>query len=470
MRADRPWPGVQVWAGRVTRLPVNLSLRWRVALAFGLGALLFTGVFATVTWNLASDYMLHQRETSAALQADLNVRLVDASLQSGSEGLDDLLTGLSTDSESTVLLRRPEGWITSGRQVVPERLPAALRDLARAGVPALQRLMVDRVPVLAVTHPVASAGTAYVELFPLSQLDRTFRFLSTVLAAGVALSALLGVGLGAWASRRALRPLTELTVAASRVAGGDLRARLPEQGDPDLAPLAATFNRTAEALENRVRRDARFAADVSHELRSPLTTMANAAEVLARRRAEISGVSGRALDLLLGEIGRFQQMVVDLLEISSERDDGPSESVDLGDLVEHVIGVRSSVRRVVERDDPAPIVQGDRRRLHRVVANLLDNADRYGGGPVRVAVLRHGDRARVEVDDAGPGVAEPHREMVFERFARGAEAGRRGGDGGSGLGLALVAQHVRYHSGAVWVEDRPGGGARFVVELPEAPR
>ncbi|MDN5932367.1 MAG: HAMP domain-containing histidine kinase, partial [Pseudonocardia sp.] len=394
-----------------------------MALAFGLGALLFTGVFATVTWNLASDYMLHQRETSAALQADLNVRLVDASLQSGSEGLDDLLTGLSTDSESTVLLRRPEGWITSGRQVVPERLPAALRDLARAGVPALQRLMVDRVPVLAVTHPVASAGTAYVELFPLSQLDRTFRFLSTVLAAGVALSALLGVGLGAWASRRALRPLTELTVAASRVAGGDLRARLPEQGDPDLAPLAATFNRTAEALENRVRRDARFAADVSHELRSPLTTMANAAEVLARRRAEISGVSGRALDLLLGEIGRFQQMVVDLLEISSERDDGPSESVDLGDLVEHVIGVRSSVRRVVERDDPAPIVQGDRRRLHRVVANLLDNADRYGGGPVRVAVLRHGDRARVEVDDAGPGVAEPHREMVFERFARGAEAG-----------------------------------------------
>ncbi|WP_226363908.1 sensor histidine kinase [Pseudonocardia abyssalis] len=441
-----------------------------MALAFGLGALLFTGVFATVTWNLASDYMLRQRETSATLQAELNVRLVDASLRSGSEGLDDLLTGLSTDSESTVLLRRPEGWITSGRQVVPEQLPAALRALARQGTPARQRLMVDRVPVLAVTHPVASAGTAYVELFPLSQLDRTFRFLSTVLAAGVALSALLGVALGAWASRRALRPLTELTVAASRVAGGDLRARLPEQGDPDLAPLAATFNRTAEALENRVRRDARFAGDVSHELRSPLTTMANAAEVLVRRRAEIPGVAGRALDLLLGETGRFQRMVVDLLEISSERDDGPSESVDLVDLVDHVVGVRPAARPVVERADPVPMVQGDRRRLDRVVANLLDNAERYGGGPVRVAVLRHGDRARVEVDDAGPGVAEQYREVVFERFARGAEAGRRGGDGGSGLGLALVAQHVRYHGGAVWVEERPGGGARFVVEIPEAPR
>jgi two-component system sensor histidine kinase MtrB len=452
------------------RLPVHLSLRWRVALAFGLGALLFTGVFATVTWNLASDYMLRQRETSASLQAELNVRLVDASLRSGSEGLDDLLTGLSTDSESTVLLRRPEGWITSGRQVEPQRLPAALRELARQGIPARQRLMVDRVPVLAVTHPVASAGTAYVELFPLSQLDRTFRFISTVLAAGVALSALLGVALGAWASRRALRPLTELTDAASRVAGGDLRARLPEQGDPDLAPLAVTFNRTAEALENRVRRDARFAADVSHELRSPLTTMANAAEVLVRRRAEISGVAGRALDLLLGETGRFQRMVVDLLEISGDRDDGPSESVDLADLVDHVVGARPTARPAVESADPAPIVQGDRRRLDRVVANLLDNADRYGGGPVRVAVLRHGELARIEVDDAGPGVADQYREVVFERFARGAEAGRRGGDGGSGLGLALVAQHVRYHGGAVWVEDRPGGGARFVVELPEAAR
>ncbi|GAA3231000.1 HAMP domain-containing sensor histidine kinase [Pseudonocardia petroleophila] len=451
----------------------RLSLRWRVALAFGLGALLFTGVFATATWNLASGYMLRQRETSASLQAELNVRLVEASLRSGSEGLDDLLTGLSTDSESTVLLRRPEGWITSGRQVDPERLPTALRELARRGTPALQRLMVDRVPVLAVTHPVTSAGTAYVELFPLSQLDRTFRFISTVLAAGVALSALLGVALGSWASRRALRPLTELTAAASRVAGGDVRARLPEQGDPDLAPLAVTFNRTAEALENRVRRDARFAADVSHELRSPLTTMANAAEVLVRRRGEISGVAGRALDLLLGETGRFQRMVVDLLEISGDRDDGPSESVDLVDLVDlvdHVVGVRASARPVVESADPAPIVQGDRRRLDRVVANLLDNADRYGGGPVRVAVLRRGGQARVEVDDAGPGVAEQYREVVFERFARGAEAGRRGGDGGSGLGLALVAQHVRYHGGAVWVEDRPGGGARFVVELPEAPR
>ena len=291
-----------------------------------------------------------------------------------------------------------------------------------------------------------------------------------MLGAGVALSALLGVALGAWASRRALRPLTELTAAASRVAGGDLRARLPEQADPDLAQLAVTFNRTADALENRVRRDAGFAGDVSHELRSPLTTMANAAEVLRRRRAGVSGIAGRALDLLLGETARFQRMVVDLLEISHEDDDGPSETVDLADLVGQRRRGPSGRRPAVEVTDPAPVVQGDRRRLDRVVANLLDNADKYGGGPVRVGVLRRGGRARVEVDDAGPGLPEQYREQVFERFARGASAGQRGGGGGSGLGLALVVQHVRHHRGAVWVEDRPGGGARFVMELPEAQR
>ncbi len=455
---------------------MRLSLRWRVAAVLGLGSLLLTGVLAMVTWNLASGYMLRQREAGAIRQAEVNVRLVDNALNSDAEGLGDLLTGLTTDSDSTVLIERPQGWLTSGRQIDASTLPPELLQAAADGAPAHQRIEVQGVPVLAVTLPVPGDG-AYLELFPLRQLDRTFRFLSTVLAVGVAASALLGVALGSWAGRRALRPLTELTLAAGRVAGGDLGARLPEKGDPDLVALATTFNRTAEALQNRVLRDARFAGDVAHELRSPLTTMANAAAVLQRRRGEFSGTAGRALDLLLGEVDRFQRTVVDLLEIS--RDDQlpegvdppgqpPGEPVDLGDLVTNVLAVRDGCRAAVEVVDPPPVVQGDRRRLDRVVANLLDNAESYGGGPVRVAVLRHAGRARLEVDDAGPGVPVEHREQIFERFARGERAGQRATDRGTGLGLALVARHVRRHSGSAWVEERPGGGARFVVELPEA--
>ncbi len=108
------------------------------------------------------------------------------------------------------------------------------------------------------------------------------------------------------------------------------------------------------------------------------------------------------------------------------------------------------------------------------MTNLIDNAARHGGGAVRVEVVEHlderGDFVRIAVEDEGPGVAEGERERIFERFARGSvAAGRRGRGGGTGLGLALVDEHVRLHGGRVWVEDRVGGGARFVVELPLAP-
>ena len=132
--------------------------------------------------------------------------------------------------------------------------------------------------------------------------------------------------------------------------------------------------------------------------------------------------------------------------------------------------MRNVVARVrpgldIETDGPQPM-RGDRRRLERVVENLAFNAERHGRGLVRVAVCRRPGVARLEVDDAGPGVPAEDRERVFERFARVTGRDRHLDDTGSGLGLALVAQHVTLHGGQVRVEDRPGGGARFVVELP----
>ncbi|MBP2336745.1 signal transduction histidine kinase [Saccharothrix coeruleofusca] len=454
----------------MTAVP-RLSLRRRVALALGAGSLLITSALSFATWTLATDYLLRQREQAGARQAEVNARLVDQSLRQGAQGLEELLTGLTTGPDSTVLLFRPGGVLTSGRQVDPGVLPRSLVALGREGTAAKQRLRVEGVPVLAVTLPITAAEGAYVELVPLVQLDRTFRFLSAVMVLGVLVSGLLGVGLGVWTGRRALRPLTEFTRAASRVAGGDLSARLPPQTDPDLTHLATTFNATAEALERRVLRDARFAGDVSHELRSPLTTMVNAVQVLRRRRADLPGAAGKALDLLTGEVDRFARMVVDLLEISraDQRADGSeAEPIDLAELVRNVLAARPGSTTPLEAE-PAWVL-GDRRRLDRVVSNLLDNADRHAGGAIRVGVLRRDGRVRLEVDDAGPGVPPELRERVFQRFDRGARAGSRGADTGSGLGLALVAQHVQRHGGTTGVEPRPGGGARFFVELPETPR
>ncbi|MCG8922543.1 cell wall metabolism sensor histidine kinase WalK [Lentzea sp. CC55] len=449
----------------------RLSLRWRVAAAFGLGSVLVTSLLAVATWNLSSEYMLRQRVQATTRQAEVNLRLVDEAVRSNSDGLTELLTGLTTNPDSTIMLFRGDEVLTSGRQVDPAVVPSRLIVMARDGTPARQRLRADGIPVIAVAQSLADGKGVYVELFQLVQLDRTFRFLSGLLIAGTVLSGMIGVGLGSWASRRALRPLTELTSAASRIAGGDLKARLPDQADPDLGPLASTFNTTADALEQRVLRDARFAGDVSHELRSPLTTMVNAAAVLRRRQAELPGTAGKALGLLTSEVDRFARMVVDLMEISradQDADEEDFEPLDVGGLVRGAAGLRLDEDVEIVIEPPPPLVLGDRRRLDRVIGNLIENAEQHAGGAVRLAVLHRDGGVRIEVDDAGPGVPQNMRAQVFERFTRGTRAGSRSADSGSGLGLALVAEHVRRHHGRVWVEDRPGGGARFVVELPEA--
>ncbi|HEX7304083.1 HAMP domain-containing sensor histidine kinase [Lentzea sp.] len=431
---------------------MRLTLRRRVTLSFSLGLLVVTSVLAFATWNLATGYLLRQREAGAARQAELNARLAGASPSAAALG--DLLAG----PDSAILVLTPFGPVTAGRPVDPGLLPAELLEHP----PGTATVTVDGTPMLVVARPLPG-GAVYVELSGLQQLDGTFAFLGAMLVAGTIGSALLGAALGSWASGRALRPLAELSSVAGRIAGGDLRARLPAQDDPDLAALAAKFNSTAQALEQRALRDARFASDVSHELRSPLTTMVNAGAVLRRRREHLPGTAGTALELLTSEVDRFARMVVDLLEISraDQTDDPPPEEIALDALVRNVVATREPVPLDLE---PAVVI-GDRRRLDRVLTNLLDNADRHAGGAVLVRVRECGGRVRLAVEDAGPGVPEDLREQVFERFARGVMAGSRGDDTGSGLGLALVREHVHRLGGRVWVEDRLPAGARFVVEM-----
>jgi signal transduction histidine kinase len=189
--------------------------------------------------------------------------------------------------------------------------------------------------------------------------------------------------------------------------------------------------------------------------------------------ADLPDRAGQALDLLAADLHRFQRLVEDLLEIS--RFDAGAvelslEDVRVSELVRHAVSHRAGSEVPVEVEGPArsAVVRADKRRLERVLVNLVDNAENHGRGVVGVGVGFDDGAVRIAVDDAGPGIAVLDRERVFERFARGSAAGRRstGGGQGVGLGLALVAEHVRVHGGSVWVEDRPGGGARFVVELP----
>ena len=447
----------------------RLTLRTRVMASFGLVSLVVAGTLALATWHLATGYMVDQRERSAITQATGNARLVQAALDRGSAGLSELMTGLGAEVESAVLLVDDGEWISGGNLVDPKRLPTPFLDMVRGGTAAHQRTVLNDVPVLAVGLPLEELSATYVEVSPMRELDRTFRYLSWILVAGTAASMLAGALLGRWATTSALRPLRKVTDAAARAARGDLGVRLPATRDPDLTPLADAFNATAEKLQARVARDTRFAGDVSHELRSPLTTMLNAMSVLHRRSADLPASTRQAVELLDTDLRRFRRMVDDLLEISRDDPDDRStfELVDLAELVLATITPHGPLRADAVDVAARPCVLGDRRRLERVVANLVDNAERHGQGLVRLGVDRRDGRARLEVDDAGPGVPAEAREDVFERFARGSPADRDATDSGVGLGLALVSQHVRRHGGHAWVEESPAGGARFVVELPE---
>src|SRR5581483_4232052 len=365
-------------------------------------------------------------------------------------------------------------WFSLTAQIGENSIPAALRDTVDSGRPARMMFDLQGKPALAVGIPLPSAGAQYFELVELDDLQSTLESLGFSLLGASALTTLGGAALGSWASRRALRPLADVSQAAKAIAGGRLDTRLETTDDRDLGVLSSSFNDMAQALQERIERDARFASDVSHELRSPLMTLSAAIDVLEARRDELGERSQAAVDLLSMEVDRFRQLVEDLLEMS--RYDAGAVRLELDDIrlaefVMQAVKVSANGSRVpvdLDSELAGAVVQADKRRLARVVANLLDNARKYGDGATSVVLQRVDDRVQIAIEDEGPGVPEEERHLIFERFARGGVAGRRGSTEGVGLGLALVAEHVRLHGGRVWVEDRADGrpGARFVVELP----
>ncbi len=444
----------------------SLGLRARIAASFALLGLVLSVGMSLSAWLVVRGTLMNGREASAVAEATVNAQATERQLSLDLLSVPVILDTLPEQDSSAVLVRRGKVWASSNPGVSPAQLPDDLvRAASRgdAGTTTYQEQSLGR-EVLAVAEPMAH-GDVLVELFPLDPLRATVRQVGWTLAGAAVLTTLLAALLGRLAADRALRPLTAVTEAARSIAGGRLDARLTPTGDPDLDPLAASFNDTAEHLEHRVLADARFAADVGHELRTPLTTMLNSVEVIRHRAGTMPPEVAETVDLLADDLGRFRQLVVDLLEVS-RHDAGESlhlEPVDLPDFVRRAAD--RAAGRPVTTVEPAAAgtrLEVDKRRLERVVANLVANAQTHGGGCTGVVVAREDDAVTVTVDDAGPGVPEVGRDQVFDRFSRG----RSTGVPGLGLGLAIVQRHVAAHGGEVTVGASPDGGARFVVRLP----
>ncbi|MGD0285147.1 MAG: HAMP domain-containing sensor histidine kinase [Acidimicrobiales bacterium] len=454
----------------------RLGLRARVTTAFALGALALSGVLAGIGYVAVRTSIVNQQLASMRHQALANAVLLRGELRVPTAYIPALITTLDSGPNTDSLIYSTSHWYPSAATVSPRQMPTAFRARVLAGSPAWQLIGSAGVAQLVVGVPIhaesasRSVNAAYFEIFDLSDLTKTLHALLAALTIAALITTVAGAVLGRWAAARTLRPLRETTQAALAIAGGRLDTRLESSYFADLAPFASAFNQMVDQLQERIEREARFTSDVNHELRSPLTTLANSLSVLEARRDELPPRALQALDLLGAEVRRFRRLVDELLEISrfdAKPGDISRDEVTVGSLVEHT--VQATGTEVPIRFAPGVASQHilvDKRRFERIFANLFENAQRYAGGVTLLAIEDHGDSVRFLVEDAGPGIALEERERIFERFSRGSTGRRRGLGDGTGLGLAIVAQHVSQHGGRVWVEDRLGGGSRFVVELP----
>jgi two-component system sensor histidine kinase MtrB len=317
----------------------------------------------------------------------------------------------------------------------------------------------------------------YYFFFALDQLEASLRELARVALAAWAFTVVVAGVIGRRVARATLRPVRSVAQAAEAIASGDLDTRLPAASDDEFGELSSSFNHMADevqALDRQLgeaaRRQERFTADVAHELRTPLTGMSATAAVLDELLPEMSPEARRSMTLLVGDVRRLRDLVLDLLELSrldAGSTDTRAEPLRVRDAVEAVVRAADLRREagISVEVDPGIALFADPSALRRMLGNLLDNAILHGRGRVGVRAHVAGADVLVDVMDEGDGIPASDVEHVFERFFKSdtACAGE-----GSGLGLAIARQHARSQGGDLTVTNQTDGTTCFTLRLPSA--
>ena len=313
---------------------------------------------------------------------------------------------------------------------------------------------------------IAEHDTGYYEAFPLDETESTLTAILTALALGAVGTLVLATLFGLATSRRLLRPLSQVADAAADIASGGLDTRLEPESDPDLDRLAGSFNDMADAVQDRIEREARFASDVSHELRSPITALTAAVEVLDGRRDDIPERTQQALDVVVDQVRRFDSMVIDLLELA-RLDAGATdlniEDVTLIDLTQRVAARygEPDVPIVAARKAPDEVAIDKVRSsvfsatCWRMLATTA--AERCGSNS-----LRHRPDVPTRCRRRWSGRRPGRTERIFERFAAAALHAIASEPASARPGGRTQRRHGRQRVGAGSCRWR----RRFVVELP----
>jgi signal transduction histidine kinase len=449
-------------------------LRRRLTIAFVLVAGVSAGALAAGSFLLVRETRLRDSLDRARAEAEFDLRLA----QSFGPPLDvdGLLRGFEEKKVPTVLLiggRR----IPSNPSLNPE-IPADLRELVARGQLGFKRIRISQpgrgqVSYLMIGGPGPSSarGSQLYFLFSEDRLNRDLIQLRNVLLVGwaavVVLAALVGRGL----ARRTLEPVGRASKAARDMAEGLLATRLPVEAKDEFGAWASSFNEMADALEGKINalseaqaRERRFTSDVAHELKTPLAALVGEASLLREHLDQMPREARRPAELMVQDVGRLRRLVEDLMEISrfdAGKESVVAEHVDVPALVGAVVRSRGWADAVEFAGDLQ--LRTDRRRLERIVANLIGNAVEHGGSPIRVRVSRDGGAALIQVTDRGPGIPPEHLPHLFERFYK-ADPSRTGP--GSGLGLAIARENAKLLGGDIEVWSEAEFGTRFTVRLP----
>jgi two-component system, OmpR family, sensor histidine kinase MtrB len=336
-------------------------------------------------------------------------------------------------------------------------------------------------PALAVGMPLGPYYQLYY-VFPFTQQQSTLLLVQRVLVGvGLALVVLLAA-IASLVTRWVVLPVRHAAQAAQRVSAGHLEERMQVLGVDDLAALATSFNDMAASLQAKLREledlssvQRQFVSDVSHELRTPLSTIKMAADLLFESRQELDAAGGRSAELLQSQLERFEALLVDLLEISRYDAGAATLDADLVDVCDLVRRSADDAQQLAERRGsriefrlPATgcLAEVDRRRVERILRNVLVNAVEHGEGKdVVVTAAIDSAAVAVSVRDYGVGLRPGEQHRVFERFWR-ADPARARTSGGTGLGLAISLEDARLHGGWLQAWGEPGKGSVFRLTLP----
>jgi len=382
------------------------------------------------------------------------------------------------------------GWSNMDQSSIPAALRAdvtkaqnAGHDLTPFNVPT-RLVYQSKTPgpaALAVGIPVG----AYYQLYYVFPLTRELGVLQliqhTFIVVGLALVLLLAL-IASVVTRWVVIPVRRAAASAKRVSAGDLDERMKVQGSDDLAALSASFNEMAASLQDKLKElqylsqvQRQFVSDVSHELRTPLTTIRIAADVLYGAREQLDSAAGRSAELLQSQLERFSVLLADLLEISRHDANAATLDAEPVDICDLVRAAADDAQQLAERRGsriefrlPAQpcVADADRRRVERILRNLLVNAVEHGEGrDAVVTVAADRDAVAVAVRDFGVGLKPGEELLVFDRFWR-ADPARARTTGGTGLGLSIALEDARLHGGWLEAWGEPGRGSVFRLTLP----